>query len=77
MRNAETQLALRVSPVPQEKIATMETLNTALEARSSHRYRQHKKRKKVKRLLKQVLVGGISVAIVVIAALLWRYLVAD
>ena len=77
MPNAETQRALRVSPVPREKIATMQTWNAALEARSSHRYRQHRKRKKVKRALKQLLVGGISVAIVVIAVLLWRYLVAD
>ena len=77
MRDAETQLALRVSPVPQEKIATMQTLNTALEERSRHRYQQHKKRKKVKRLLKQLLVGGISTAIIVIAVLFWRYLVAD
>ena len=77
MQNAETQLALRVSPVPREKIATMQTWYAALEARSSHRYRQHRTRKKVKRALKQLLVGGISVAIVVIAVLLWRYLVAD
>jgi hypothetical protein len=74
--SAEAQLALRVSPVPQEKIGAMQTWNAASEERSRHRYRQHRKRKKVKRLLKQLLVGAVSIVTVVIAVLLWRYLVA-
>jgi hypothetical protein len=74
---AETQLALRVSPVPQEKTGTMETSNTALDERSRHRHRQNRNRKKLKRLLKQLLVSTVSIGIVVIAVLFWRFLVAN
>ena len=50
--------------------------NTALEERSRHRYRQQRKRKKVKRVLKQLLVGAVSIGTIVIAVVFWRYLVA-
>lgn len=54
---------------------TMQDGYGRLERRRKHRHRSRSERKKLKRLYRQALIAGVSVTVVVLALLWWRYLV--
>ena len=58
-----------------EQNSAMQDGYGALEHRRKHRSRSQ--RKKLKRLRRQVLVVAVSAAVIVLALLLWRYLVTN
>lgn len=60
-----------------EQNSAMQDGYGALEHRRKHRHRSRSQRKRLKLLRRQALIVAVSAAVIVLALLVWRYLVTD
>jgi hypothetical protein len=60
-----------------EQKGAMQNGYGVLEHSRRHRHRSRSQRKRLKRLRRQALIVALSAAVIVLALLVWRYLVTD
>jgi hypothetical protein len=71
----ETPVDARVAGATTPNTASQESYGAAVRGTMHRRRSRSKQRKKLKRLLRQVSIVGVTMAVIALALLWWRYLV--